>query len=451
MLISVKCMRKLRKKAMLIEFSVKNYRSFRDEHTLSLAANPSKIKKDNMFEYNNLKLLKYLVIYGPNASGKSNIIRAFFTFNLMVKNSIDLKIGEEFDKNYYDPFLFDKDSPVKATDFKIEFIGRDTIRYRYEISYSKKKILYEELDFYPGGHKNNLFIRKAGEEIKLGKSFKNKRVDKKLLDTHLFLTKIGNSGHEQMGKILLNFSDFEIWNVLDQFRILKLTRHIENIFADKNNYSLKKRLNKLINIADTGIESITVDERLFDDSIFPPDTPEEIKSKIIKQNKYKIFANHKVYSNKKEIDKESLDFENESAGTKILFALGGLILEKLERGGVIFFDELDNSLHPKLCRFLIRLFQHPKTNPNNAQLIFSTHDTSLLDKGLFRKDQILFTEKNKYGGTELFSADDFDGVRDNIPFGDWYMKGKFGAQPNIKEMEFIFSDEEADDEQDNFI
>jgi AAA15 family ATPase/GTPase len=99
---------------------------------------------------------------------------------------------------------------------------------------------------------------------------------------------------------------------------------------------------------------------------------------------------------------------------------------------------MNYSLHPKLCRFLIRLFHNPKSNPKNTQLIFATHETTLLDNSLFRTDQIWFTEKNKFGETELFSASDFEGIQNNAPLQNWYLAGKFDAQPHIKEIEFIY-------------
>lgn len=116
-------------------------------------------------------------------------------------------------------------------------------------------------------------------------------------------------------------------------------------------------------------------------------------------------------------------------------------MKRLEQGGVLFFDELDNSLHPKLSKFLVRLFNNPVSNTKNAQLVVATHEVTLLDKEVFRKDQIWFCEKDKYGVTEIFSAKDFDGVRDDTPFDKWYMNGKFGGQPKIKELEFIFDND----------
>jgi AAA15 family ATPase/GTPase len=123
----------------------------------------------------------------------------------------------------------------------------------------------------------------------------------------------------------------------------------------------------------------------------------------------------------------------------MLFWRGRLILEKLQQGGVLIFDELDNSLHPKLVRLLVLLFTNPRSNPKNAQLIFATHEVTLLDRDLFRTDQIWFTEKNQFGETQLFSAQDFDGVREDVPFDKWYMAGKFGGLPKFEDIETIFN------------
>jgi uncharacterized protein len=117
-----------------------------------------------------------------------------------------------------------------------------------------------------------------------------------------------------------------------------------------------------------------------------------------------------------------------------------LILKKLERGGLIVFDELDNSLHPRLAQFLVKLFHHPVANRSNAQIVCASHEVLLLDKDIFRKDQIWITEKDKYGASEMSRISDFEGVREDTSLVKWYMAGKFGGTPNIKELEFIFDD-----------
>lgn len=218
-----------------------------------------------------------------------------------------------------------------------------------------------------------------------------------------------------------------------------LVRHV-NQFLQKHE-KLKKQLDKLIRIADTHIELIKIEEKSVDFE-FDDDVPEEIKKIFISDNKYELFALHKTFRDGLlEGEANFPFFQKESIGTITLYGIGALILFILNKGDILVIDEIDNSLHPKLCKFLIKLFHHPLTNPRNAQLIFASHETTLLDKELLRKDQIWFTEKNKYGETQLFSVQDFDKVKGDEPFDLWYMQGKFGGQPNIKEVEFIYGDE----------
>ena len=121
-----------------------------------------------------------------------------------------------------------------------------------------------------------------------------------------------------------------------------------------------------------------------------------------------------------------------------VFALGGRLLQAIEDGEVIFVDELETNFHPYLSKLLVSLFQNPRINKKNAQLIFTTHDVTLLDKTLFRKDQVWFTEKDIYGATNLYSLQDFSDVREDTPFDKWYLAGKFGGIPNIKSLESLF-------------
>jgi hypothetical protein len=295
----------------------------------------------------------------------------------------------------------------------------DQIKYNYYIKYDRKRILYEKLDYYPEGYKNILFIREKGE-ILLKSKFINKRIDKNILETHLFLTKAGNSGHKQMGEILLNFKKFEIKNALNPDHINRLINDNAKLIVDLDDTYFSKKLNLLIKIADIQIDKITV---------------KEISKN---KNKYRTLSVHKSFSDRILIGEELLPLTEESAGTKILFALGGLIIKVLRDGGVLFIDEFHNSLHPSLCRFLVRLFHHPKTNLKKAQLILASHESALIDKGLFRKDQVWFTEKNQFGETELYSIKDFRGIREDMPFSTLYKRGKFRALPKIKQLEYIF-------------
>ena len=423
---------------MLIKFSVSNFRSIKEEQTLSMIADSSTRKNDNTFvpiAGNKLRLLNSAAIYGANASGKSNILKAltrlmsyFHTLNIDVDDNIP----------YYEPFELDKSCLSQPSIFKLSFII-EGIMYKYQIAFDSREVHHEQLDFYPHKRQANLFIR-TKNEVKRGDYFQDKRLfSSKALTKYPYLSKVAREEHEQMQKIyeyLKTYNFFAANNNTDMRS--SLVRHVNEIL--QLDQKLKRKLDKLIRIADTHIEQIKIEEKNVDFN-FDDQVPEEIK-KIIGDNKYELFAVHKTRDGLLEGGEANFPFfQKESIGTITLYVLGAVMLVILERGSILLIDEIDNSLHPKLCKFLIKLFHHPLTNPRNAQLIFASHETTLLDRELLRKDQIWFTEKNKYGETQLFSVQHFEKVKGDEHFDLWYMQGKFGGQPNIKEVEFIFGDE----------
>jgi AAA15 family ATPase/GTPase len=424
---------------MLIEFSVRHFKSISAEQCLSMEADSGTTQLENTFQFHQTRLLKTAVIYGPNASGKTNLIAAFYEFRQLILNSTDLKKDDPI--NSYKPFKLDKYFRTQPTGFKITFIGHDHIKYDYEIAFDKKQILTEILDYYPDFDKVNVFTRTDTQPlVKLGIGFIDKQISRKVLANRLFLSEAANNiGNEQMGELYSYFKQIEIWNVMNNLDIRRLTETVSEMYA--NDPHLSQKLSHLINVCDTKIESTLIRERDETEFQWPHDLPRQIQHDIIKQHKYSIKTIHPVYDNGHIIEFQPFELNEESAGTQILYALGGLILKQFETGGLIWFDEFNNSLHPKLCRFLIKLFHNSKSNPNNTQLILATHETSLLDNSLFRKDQIWFTEKTVTGQTELFSASDFEGIQDDVPFQKWYMAGKFDAQPKLKEIEFIYGEE----------
>jgi len=408
----------------------------------------NKDKIDNTFvvsltENTELRLLKTSVIYGANASGKSNFIRAFHAFIWLIKNSSDFKVDSK-KIACYEPYELDTNTEHEPISFKITFLIEET-KYLYEIMFDKDKILNEKLDFYPKGQTSNLFERKNNPDsdydiVKLGKDLKDKKIVKKVFNKQLYLSRFGSDiPHDQLTKIYKYLVSISVWNAFDKFNINKLSKEIAEAVSNPENIKFKNRLSKLIKISDTKIERIESKELKKEEFDFPTEIGEEIFNSFYEANKIRTFSYHKVYKNREEIGYKEFDFnKKESTGTKVLFALGGIILQTLEKGGVIIFDELDNSLHPKLCKFLIRLFNSKISNPKNAQLIFATHEVTLLDKDVFRKDQIWFAQKNKYGESEIYCVKDFEGVRDTTNFELWYRTGKFGGNPKIKEVEFIY-------------
>lgn len=433
---------------MIIDFDIQNFRSLKDSIEFTMRADSLKSKVDNTFEVDletgqELTLLKTAVIYGANASGKSNFIKGFLAFIWLIRNSSKFDIDKS-SLECYEPFELDEDSEVQPVRFKITFILEKT-KYIYEIAFNYKYIVLEKLDFFRKGQSSNLFERIIDESsdydvIDLGKNLIDKKLPKKIFKNQLFLSKFGiDIPHDQLSSVYKYLSNINLWNAADKFAISDLSNEISKTIAKSENEKLKNRLSKLIRISDTKIESISSKELKRKDFKFPTEVPDDIVDKVYESNKMKTYSYHKVFKNNQEVRLKEFDFyRKESMGTKVLFALGGKILQILETGGVIIFDELDNSLHPKLCKFLVRLFNSKISNPHNAQLIFATHEVTLLDKDVFRKDQIWFAQKDKYGVSELFCANDFEGVRDSTNFELWYRTGKFGGNPNIKEVEFIY-------------
>lgn len=430
---------------MLIDIKFKNYRSIKEEQIFSLEASSLKLKSVNTFtplKYNkNLNLLKSAVIYGANASGKSNLIRLMWTLRNFVLNSLELKAGDPIPNRFFDPFLLDITSQNEATEISIHFIPKSKKRHRYTIKYNRSEILYEYLGVYETNWISKIFERKdANEFVEFGDAMKNKKEDKRVTKNTLFLSKFGGIPNDQLRNIYLYFKEIEIWNIPSVHQINELYNSIQKNLNNPEKQEFRKKLSKLISIADTKITDIQVSER--PDKDFES-LPENIRERVMKDLKFETFGVHKVFNSGSESGIQILSFnDQESQGTKTIFAIGGLILGAFEKeeSVLIFLDEFVTSLHPDLAKFLVELFHNPKVNKNNSQLVFATHETTLLDKKVFRKDQIWFGEKNKYGITEIYSVKDFNdlkSVRSDIPFDKWYKTGKFGGVPNIKKFEFI--------------
>ncbi|MEE4359796.1 MAG: ATP-binding protein [Desulfococcaceae bacterium] len=420
---------------MIIDFTIKNFRSIKEPVTLSALATNVKEHSDSMFQSKNedkIKILNTTAVYGPNASGKSNIISAFDVLQDFIVLSTDLKLDEKI--KYYQPFKLDKKWADLPTEFEIEFIIENHIRYRYTIVFNSEEIIKELLVFFPKGQEATLFLREKGKKVNFGDYFRGpaRSVEKQLLKNNLFLSKCANSNNKVLEEIYLYFKNNIIISDLSENGI-SLPDFTTQECLKKDHFINKQIISEFLQIADVGIEYLDINKRTFAEDIinFPHDMPDEIKKRIIEDLQYRPQMFHKLFENDKEIGTISFDLAEESAGTVKLYDLAGKILYVLYHGLVFIVDELNNSLHPLLTQHIINLFQN--ANPNNAQLIFATHDTSLLNPDLLRRDQIWLTEKNQFGATSLYSVSDFDyrKVRSNIPFDKWYLSGRFGALPVI--------------------
>ncbi|MBI3194196.1 MAG: ATP-binding protein [Ignavibacteriae bacterium] len=419
---------------MLIEFSVENFRSIKERQTFSmLSAGKVNEHPQNVIDWDGkIKLTKSAIVYGRNASGKSNLLRALQTLRLIVTTSSNFKLGENI--SIYDPFKLDDVSGRNPTKFEIDFISRNNLRYQYEVSYTEKEILFESLFYYPKKQRTKLFIRNGGNPLDFGVSLKGdkKNIENQLLSNQLFLSKGANSKNQQLSDPYLFFLMIFSQDVLiDHYQIDVVT----NLIMIDKKRTFQTNLNNLVKFADTSISSVRLTELTDETLKWYKSLSYDIQRQLFFGTKFKVNTIHKAYSQNNENQEVVFELYEESAGTIKLLMVGGMIVAALEYGLLVIIDELDKSLHPMLTRVLVNLFHNPKTNPKNAQLIFATHDVSLLDNELFRRDQIWFTEKEQDGATKLYSLSDFKGVRKETPYDKWYLSGRFGAIPSINESE----------------
>jgi AAA15 family ATPase/GTPase len=431
---------------MLLNLYFENFRSFKDPINLSLVAEASKAKEQNVFvqrvnkgvQEEEERLLKSAVIYGANASGKSNLIRGVQDILAFV---CDFRIAADELITPYTPFLFDTTTNKAPVKFAVDFLGKENVKFKYEISFNLESVLTESLTWWPQG-KPVVLLERVSEgtheglihKIKFRSHQKNQELD--VFRNQAALSKFGSQeADEIISSVFIYFNRIEIVTPLH----LSNSRVARNDISEKlySDGVLMKRMNELLRFADTGLKSVSVAKESSDRERVILDRKGLIRTKFI----YDISGAHTLFKDGVSLKEDaSLSFAEESNGVKTLYTFGGKILGTLQDGGIIFVDELETSLHPYLSKLLVLLFQNERINKKNAQLIFTTHDTNLLERNIFRRDQIWFAQKNEFGVTDLYSLQDFPDVREDTPFDKWYLAGKFGGIPDIKSLEALFED-----------
>lgn len=419
---------------MLLEFTVGNYRSFFDKKTLSMKAQKiSEPDNDNVVVENSYRVLKTLAIYGANSSGKSNLVRALNTMIACVLSSVKLNDGDSL---LYDPFLLLQGNQA-PTFFEIVFM-LDNSCYRYGFSYSLFNIEEEWLfvSGTPRSKESLLYIRNSDGIAINEKLFAEGEGGEKILNNNrLFLSLCAQLGGSVSKKVLSWFQS-KI-SVISGINNQNYRAFSELQFHKKTDISIKA-LDFLKKLQLGFVRLETKEENL----TFPDDFPDELKVKLSKelegQKELNLNSIHHVYS-RQGIEKEVQDFsfyERESSGTIKLFDLAGPLFEALDNGSVLVVDELDAKMHPLISQHIIALFNNNASNPNHAQLLFTTHDTHLLSTKNMRRDQIWFTEKNTTEQTDLYCLTDIvlpDGTkpRNNANYERNYIAGRYGAIPFI--------------------
>ncbi len=431
---------------MLIEFRVKNFKSFKEWQTLSMAASSDKSLPDNITRVEALGqrgLVRSAVVYGANASGKSNLVDAFSFVHSFVANSAESKPGMAIDVA---PFLLDESSSTSPSEFEISFIHQG-VRYQYGFSVDRQRVHDEWLIAYPKGKAQTWFERPVEnfndpENWYFGPNLKGEK--KKLLPLLrpevLFLSLAPKFSNEQLTTVYDWFSDQlrginipeGLFNPLEQFTAKQV----------KENPAFHTWIRTLLKVADLGIMDVAVDKKQFTEDNFPTELfSEEARALFLKQEQLEI----KLYHRTQEDRERGIPFpfeSGESRGTRRVFALAGPWQDTLSNGYTLVVDELDASLHPNLVRYLIKLFHNAKTNPSGAQLIFNTHDTTLLDTELFRRDQVWFVEKDNAGASVLYPLLEFS-PRKGEALAKGYLRGRYGAIPFIGSLEGFDSNGKA--------
>lgn len=416
---------------MLLQFSVSNFESFKDEKILSTKAIISDIEhKENLLDFKGDKYLPTISIYGANASGKSNLIKALTCAILLVRNSHLQQLNNVTGTI---PFLFDDESRNRKT--KMDFIfTQNDIKYSYGFTCDQYNIYDEYLYEYKTAKATLIFERSNINVYRYNSPSIKKELkpcEDKNSPNKLFLSTATQWNCNSTKEAYKWFAEG-----IDTYTSFEITNDVIN-FMDTNNDDdgLKPFLLNVFKHAD-----INISDYNFESKEIPPEKvaiPSMLllDEKILKQIKentkeFRFNTIHNVEENGKE-KSYPLDFEFESKGTKTLLSYGINILKSLQAGKTMVVDELETSLHTLLVKYIVNLFNDHEINRNNAQLIFTTHDANTLDLDIFRRDQIFFIEKDLRGVSDLYPLTDFSPRKDeNIRKG--YLQGRYGAIPFVR-------------------
>ncbi|MGH8551123.1 MAG: AAA family ATPase, partial [Methylococcales bacterium] len=372
-------------------------------------------------------LLRSAAIYGPNAAGKSNILLALSTMEQIVLKSASAQHGDELPIT---PFRLSQSSVDRPSEFEVAFIV-DHVRYQYGFTATADRIHEEWLLAYPKGRPQNwlgrAWNRATGRyQWDLGSNLAGEKHlwQKSTRDNALFLSTAVQLNSQQLRPV---------------YNWFKTTLHVLNLGRMGPGFSAllcesggKAEIIDFLRAADLDINDIVIEKQPFDPKKLPDDMPEPVKNMIAGELKDEQVLGIKSVHKSIEGETVSFDFEDESDGTQKLFAFAGPWIDCLANGYVLFIDELHDNLHPNLVKFLVRLFHSSETNPKNAQLVFTSHETSILNQEVFRRDQIWFCEKDTQHASVIYPLTDFSPRkgRENLELA--YLSGRYGALPYVR-------------------
>ena len=396
---------------MILKIEFENFFSIRDQVRIDFrAANINTMLArelgHNVIDWNGVPVLKSVGLFGPNASGKSNILKAI---NFCCRMILDSHLNNEGAVFNYEPFKFDGWQD-KSSKFLIDFVC-DNVEYEYSFELAKNKIISESLYHYPVGRRAKVFVRNADGKYSFGTGVINKPMDVVLntSDKNLFLSRASSMNREIAQKLYRYF--------MNQF-LLGLVNVNEMMVLDSFN-TYKKVILKALEICDTDITDIEARKEQVPAPVAIPGQG-ELTFQLIDVLKFKTFHRYK-----KDVMFD-LDLE-ESNGTRKLFQILIRLLDVVKNRKGIMMDEFDMGLHTRLADFILDLIHASE----GSQLLFSSHNTNLIDVKRLRRDQIVFVNKTEDGATEVYSLYDFKDFRENMDAEKGYIQGRFDAVPYV--------------------
>ena len=404
---------------MILEFSCSNHKSIKDRILFSTLAGSDTTYEEKTESMDDLKILKSAIIYGANGSGKSNFIDAISFMKNLVMNSIKHQPGQGIRQTPHKLEGFEHDS-----EYKIQF-AINGIRYMYGFTLKNLLVKEEYLYYVPNGRQAKIFDR-TGDSYTSGSAFRGRFASCKevLKPNRLLLSVAANFSNVSEVETVYRFfcEDLVVYGPINQNDWMKYS-----LYQMNTNPKMKSSVLSFLNELGTGIKDIKVniDKKIMEASDLPPFLSDEFKS-LLMQNSVDAITARVIY------DKFETDLmQEESAGIRKLFAILCPIIDIMVNGKVLICDELESGLHESLVYGLVNLFMDVKTQ-KFAQMVFTTHETGLLNLDLFRRDQIWFTElKNGDRSTDLYSLSEIKNVRKEENFGKGYITGKYGAIPML--------------------
>lgn len=403
---------------MLINLTIKNFLSIKDPVSFSLLATSDDSHETTLISHPALKeekLIPCAAIYGANASGKTNFLLAFDMLSNFVLYSHRIQANDLIGVI---PFRLDSVSNKAPTEFIVEFIAND-IRYKYQLAMTDEEVFTENLYSYENNREAIIFERNKAEFFFTRDKSRQDEIAKNTLKNTSYLAKATQSNYAPVKAPFDWFSHADVYkNRLGQIYIPSATALNESI-------ERKNQFLNFLSIIDLSVKDFVIEKKV--------KTKKDDETIARKDVSYSIQTLHKFKDSDTGDEKEVyFNLRDESDGTRTLFNIAVPVFEALDLGGTLFVDELEANLHPLAQEKLISLFMDPEQNRRGAQIVFSTHNTNLLNLGILRRDQIWFTEKKENQSTDIYSLADLTPIpRKEANIQKGYLAGKYGAIPFI--------------------